>query len=250
VSDAEQGFALDINEVVVRFAGLVALDRVSLTVDAQSITGVIGPNGAGKSTLMNAICGFVRVASGTIRFHGENIANTAPHRRARSGIGRTFQVPRLYRGLTLAENIEVVQSQVKRRHQVPDAAEVMTMCGVAELAERVVDRLDAGEQRFAEIARVLSMAPRLVLLDEPATGLGDAEIDRLTVLLLNVRSRFSTTVVVISHDMRVVHGACDSVSMLDFGRLIISGPPAVVSSDPHVLAAYLGEIPADSVGGI
>jgi branched-chain amino acid transport system ATP-binding protein len=232
---------LHVTGLLVRFGGVVALDDVSLGVPSGAIAGVIGPNGAGKSTLMNAISGFVKPKSGTVSFEGHDISRVAPHERARLGLGRTFQVPRLYRGLTVAENIEVVRRQVSRRRPLPGINEVLTMCGVADLAESTVERLDAGQQRFVEIARTLAMAPKLMLLDEPATGLRDAEVDQLGNLLLRARDERGTATLVISHDMRVIHQACDIVTMLDFGAVITTGNPVEVCSDPRVITAYLGD---------
>lgn len=232
--------------IEVRFGGLVALDRASLTVMPASIAGVIGPNGAGKSTLMNAVSGFVKLRSGRITFHGVDLTRVKPHQRARLGLGRTFQVPRLYRGLTVRENIEVVQQQVARHRTLPLADDVLAACGVGALGDRRVESLDAGAQRFVEIARTLATAPSLVLLDEPATGLRDSEIEQLGRLLLTMRNEHGVAILVISHDMRVIHQACDTVTMLDFGVVVTHGTPATVCSDPRVIAAYLGE-PADGV---
>jgi branched-chain amino acid transport system ATP-binding protein len=231
---------LDVTEVRVRFGGIQALDGVSLAARAGTITGVIGPNGAGKSTLMNAISGFVKLRAGRIVLDGVDLDRVAPHQRARLGLGRTFQVPRLFRGLTVEENLEVVQSQVRRLRTVPDVGEVLAMCGVEALRRRPVEQLDAGQQRFAEIARALSTAPSLLLLDEPATGLRDGEVAQVAELLLTACAELGVASIVISHDMRVIHRACDSVTMLDFGSVVTTGTPADVCSDPRVIAAYLG----------
>jgi branched-chain amino acid transport system ATP-binding protein len=232
---------LDVDAVEVRFGGVLALDKVALGVAPASIAGVIGPNGAGKSTLMNAISGFVKVRSGRIAFGGRDLSGVRPHQRARLGLGRTFQVPRLYRGLTVAENLDVVRRQVARHRELPAIGDVLGRCGVADLADRAVDALDAGQQRFVEIARTLATAPSLVLLDEPATGLRDSEIDQLGRLLCALRDHHGVAALVISHDMRVIHRVCDTVTMLDFGAVVTSGAPDVVCNDPRVIAAYIGE---------
>jgi ABC-type branched-subunit amino acid transport system ATPase component len=237
---------LSLDAVEVRFGGLVALDRVSLTVMSASIAGVIGPNGAGKSTLMNAVSGFVKLRRGRITFDGVDLARIKPHQRARLGLGRTFQVPRLYRGLTVRENIDVVQQQVARHRRLRAADDVLAACGVGALGDRRVESLDAGAQRFVEIARTLATAPSLVLLDEPATGLRDSEIEHLGRLLLAMRDEHDVAILVISHDMRVIHQVCDTVTMLDFGAVVTHGPPTTVCSDPQVIAAYLGQ-PVDRV---
>jgi branched-chain amino acid transport system ATP-binding protein len=240
VPDVDQSPSLEVADVTVRFGGVVALDAVSLTVGRGSIAGVIGPNGAGKSTLMNAVSGFVKLRAGRVMLNGCDLGRIAPHERARRGLGRTFQVPRLYRGLTVAENLDVVQGQLGRHRRLPPAADVLATCGVERLAGVRVEQLDAGQQRFAEIARTLSMAPSLMLLDEPATGLRDSEVEQLGQLLRRISDDHQVTVLMISHDMRVIHHACDVVTMLDFGSVVTSGTPATVCADVRVIAAYLG----------
>jgi ABC-type branched-subunit amino acid transport system ATPase component len=229
---------LEARDVTVRFGGVVALDRASVAVEERQIVGVIGPNGAGKSTLMNAVSGFVKVRDGDVFIGGKSVTRLQPHRRARSGLGRTFQVPRLYRGLTVAENVAVVQTESRRVGVA--SADAMELCGVSGLADTPVERLDAGQQRFVEIARTLAMAPTVMLLDEPATGLRDDEVHQLGELLLRARNDLGIASMVISHDMRVIHHCCDSVTMLEFGRVMVTGTAAAVCSDPKVIAAYLG----------
>jgi branched-chain amino acid transport system ATP-binding protein len=229
---------LEARDVTVRFGGVVALDGASVTVERGQIVGVIGPNGAGKSTLMNAVSGFVRVRSGEVVIANQSVTKMAPHRRARAGLGRTFQVPRLYRGLTVSENMAVVQQESQRLGVRADDA--LALCGVGELAATPVERLDAGQQRFVEIARTLSMSPTVMLLDEPATGLRDDEVHQLGELLLRARSELGIASMVISHDMRVIHQCCDAVTMLEFGKVMVSGTAAAVCGDPRVIAAYLG----------
>jgi branched-chain amino acid transport system ATP-binding protein len=227
------------DDLIVRFGGVLALDGVSVRVEQAEVLGVIGPNGAGKSTLMNAISGFVRLRGGEVLLGGRVVTRVAPHRRARLGLGRTFQVPRLYRGLTVAENVAVVQQQGSRGDVSIHTA--LEMCGVEAVADTKVERLDAGEQRFVEIARTLATSPRVMLLDEPATGLRDDDVRRLGDLVLRARRDLDIATMVISHDMRVIHHCCDTVAMLDFGRVTTSGTAAEVCRDDRVIAAYLGE---------
>jgi branched-chain amino acid transport system ATP-binding protein len=229
---------LDVRDVSVRFGGLLANDAVSLCVDTGEIVGVIGPNGAGKSTLMNVVSGFVRPRSGSIRLAGRRIDRATPPARSRLGIGRTFQVPRLFRGLTVAENIAVAARYVAPSRRGP--VDVADACGIGHLLAVQADRLDAGDQRFVELARSLATRPRLILLDEPATGLRETEVDRLAVTLIGLRQEFGVASLVISHDMRLIHATCDSVAMLNFGRLVVEGSPHDVATDPRVIDAYLG----------
>jgi branched-chain amino acid transport system ATP-binding protein len=232
---------LEMKEITVRFGGLIANDGISFDVAAHQISGVIGPNGAGKSTLMNVVSGFVKPRSGTVTFDGRLIDRARPPARARLGLGRTFQVPRLFRGLTVAENLSVAARQTRASRSVPD--DVLEACGVGGLADYRVEQLDGGQQRFVELARCLATRPRLVLLDEPTTGLRENEIERLGALLKRLRDEFAVASLIISHDMTLIHAACDHVAMLNFGRLITQGTAAEVCRDSRVVDAYLGQSP-------
>jgi branched-chain amino acid transport system ATP-binding protein len=232
---------LQVRDITVRFGGVTALDAVSLDVADGEVVGVIGPNGAGKTTLLNAISGFVVAQAGSITLDGTTLKPSLPAaRRARLGLGRTFQVPRLFKGLTVAENLEVAASGGTRRAVGDLPGRCLEAVGAAHLADTLVDRLDAGDQRFVELARCLATKPSIVLLDEPATGLRDGEVDRLSHILSGIKESFGCSVLTISHDMRIIERCCARVVMLDFGRLVIDGTPTEVCNAPQVLAAYLG----------
>jgi branched-chain amino acid transport system ATP-binding protein len=230
---------LAVRDVIVRFGGVTAVDGVSFSIVDREITGIIGPNGAGKSTLMNVVSGFVKPRSGSVSLRGQSLDRESPSQRARLGLGRTFQIPRLFRGLTVAENVAVAARQ--RSSSRPGPIDVLEACGVADIAARRVEQLDAGQQRFVELARCLALRPRLVLLDEPATGLREADVAKLSSILRQLRDDFGTAAMIVSHDMTLIHAACDRVAMLDFGTVVVEGSPDTVCRDPRVIDAYLGQ---------
>jgi branched-chain amino acid transport system ATP-binding protein len=257
VPDAGAGApVLAVTGLTVRHGGLVALDDVSLAVDAGSITGLIGPNGAGKTTFIDTITGFTRAHGGRIAFAGRSIERTPPHLRARRGLVRTFQSLELFDDLTVRQNLAVAASPPSLRSTLTDALwpkrhdesvvdEVLDDLGLAALAARTPDSLSNGERHLVALARALVARPRLVLLDEPAAGLDPTETAELADVLRRLPARGSA-VLLVDHDMALVMGVCDTVHVLDFGRLVASGPPAQVRTDPVVVAAYLGEEAASS----
>jgi branched-chain amino acid transport system ATP-binding protein len=249
---------LRVRDMSVRFGGIVALDKVSLDLNRGEILGLIGPNGAGKTTLFNCISGVIRPDGGSIFFDGHSLTYAPPHVRARLGVARTFQNLQLWPSMTVEENLMVPMDALGRRNTFSDALH-MPFSAYAERAstERArailhvldLDRfrnrpagdLPAGVQRRVEIARALAMRPKLLLLDEPAAGLDAAETSRLAELLHSVRERFHVSMLLVDHDMSLVMRVCDYVYVLDFGKLLARGQPAVIRNDPKVLAAYLGE---------
>ncbi len=227
--------------VTVAFAGVTALAELSLTARCDEVLGVIGPNGAGKTTLLNAATGLVPVRAGAIRFAGRDLRRASTTARARLGLGRTFQTPRLFSSLTVLQNVQVAARQGDRRHRGTDAClELLELTGLRDRAGEPADALTAGEQRFCEIARALALRPRLLLLDEPATGLRDDEVVRLAQLLAELAARGLGTMIV-DHDMRLIMRACARLAVVEFGRLIAHGATADVRRDPAVVRAYLGE---------
>ncbi len=247
--------SLAIRDVTVRFGGLTALDGVSLTAEPRQITGIIGPNGAGKTTLLNTACGFVRPQSGTVSFDGQVLNGLGTHRLASLGIARTLQGVGLFAGLTVAENVMIgatpgaragvwsalfglPRSDRDERRLRQRALDALDRLGVADLADRKPDTLSYGPRKRVALARALAAQPRLILLDEPASGLPENELPELGDLIRDLTTEAG--VVVIEHRMDLVMSVCDTIYVLDFGKLIASGPPAEIQVNPAVTAAYLG----------
>ena len=246
---------LAIEGVTKRFNGLVAVDGVDLVVAPGEIRGVVGPNGAGKTTLFNLVSGLYVVGSGRIRLGGIDITATAPHRRAAAGLGRTYQTPQIFPELSLFDNLaiglaarqpptlrEAVFGRRAQRRQVVDRVrEALGFMHLPNDLEAPAGGLSFGQQKRLEIARALLGQPSVLMLDEPAAGLNRAEIDELAGLVVANRDR-GTSVLLIEHNMRVVMGLCDRITVLDFGRRIAEGTPDEVRSNPLVIAAYLGGV--------
>lgn len=231
--------------VTVRFGGVTALFEADLSAERGHVTGLIGPNGAGKSTLFNALTGLVRPVSGVVTLEGNDITGWTPTRRARAGIGRTFQRLELFSHLTVQENIEVAVEFHRgwaggRPSAKGRAEEIMERVGLSEQAGARVDELSTGRCRLVEVARSLAIRPRVLLLDEPAAGLNESETDRFGELLRSLAADDGLAVVLVEHDMRLVMGVCDVVSVLNLGVLVTTGSPAEVRVHPEVLSAYLG----------
>jgi branched-chain amino acid transport system ATP-binding protein len=246
---------LDISGVTVQFGGLTALDDVSLSAAPRQVTGIIGPNGAGKTTLLNATCGFVKPSRGSISFDGHELTGIRPHRLAGLGISRTLQGVGLFRGLSAVENVMIGATSAARagfwsglfglprsdrdeRRLRQEAVQALSRVGAADLADSMPDTLAYGLRKRVALARALIGHPRLLLLDEPASGLSEKELPELGDLIKEFAAEAS--VVVIEHRMDLMMSVCDTIFVLDFGKLIASGTPAEVQADPAVTAAYLG----------
>ena len=236
-----------------RFAGLTAVDGVDVAVASGEIRAIVGPNGAGKTTLFNLVSGLYPVTAGRVRLNGTDVTSAAPHVRAQAGLGRTYQTPLVFADLSLFDNV-AVGGACRRRPSARDAllgrADVRraAMADIQALLEFLrlpgdLDRpggaLSFAEQKRLEIARALAGRPDVLLLDEPAAGLNRAEIDALARLIADIRDR-GVTVCLIEHNMRMVMGLCDRVTVLDFGKVIADGAPDVVRRDRRVIEAYLG----------
>jgi len=230
---------LEVDEVTVRFGGVVAVDGASIQARSGEITGLIGPNGAGKTTLFNVITGVQPSTAGTIHLDGTDITKLATHRRAKMGMSRTFQRLELFWTLTVADNVRVAAELA--RHGDPTALtdELLERVGISHLADEPSGSLPTGSARLVEVARALASTPRVLLLDEPASGLNESETLALGALLRQLTAD-GLAVVLVEHDMSLVMEICDHVSVLDLGRIIASGPPAEVRTQPAVIEAYLG----------
>jgi len=259
--DAE-GEALRIDAVTVRFGGLTALENVSLIVSPGEVVGVIGPNGAGKTTLFNVICGFVRPDEGDVAWGQRSLRNVKPHQLAGLGIARTLQGVGLFAGLTALENV-MAGAERRRRAGLASAVlglprsdrderalraaalDALEALGVADVAARLPATLPFPVQKRVALARALVSRPRLILLDEPAGGLGGDDMQELGQRIRALRGDMA--VLLVEHHMDLVMSVCDRVVVLDFGRRIAEGTPADVRSDERVLDAYLG-VEVDAAG--
>jgi branched-chain amino acid transport system ATP-binding protein len=225
------------------FAGVHALDGVSLEVRRGEVVGLIGPNGAGKSTLVNVVTGFDRPTGGTVELEGRDITRWTPNRRGRHGLARTFQHSHAFRDLSVRENVEVAAlgAGARRREAQRRADNLLELLSLAEHAGRSASVLAHGDERRLGVARALATEPRFVLLDEPAAGLPEAEVPKFAAVVRSVRDDHGAGVLLIDHNMALIMGICDRIYVLDQGRTLAEGTPAEIRANLDVAAAYLGE---------
>ena len=247
---------LSADDVTVRFGGLTAVDSVSVAVDRGDLVGVIGPNGAGKSTLFNALAGTVALAGGTVRVEGADVSDWRPERRARAGIARTFQRLEVFGSMTVRENLLYATEAAalaerpwrllaRRRHQDGGLVdEVLALVGLSDDADRPVGELPTGQARIVEFARAVCARPAVVLLDEPSSGLDAVETAALTSAARDAARRWGFGILLVEHDLSMVFELCTWLHVLDFGRLIASGPADEVATLDRVRDAYLGTVDA------
>ncbi len=254
---ATAGSVLTTEDLTVRFGGITALDAVGIAIGPGEIVGLLGPNGAGKTTLFNAISGFIKPDAGRVLLDGRPVQDLFPYERVVLGLGRTFQHQRLFRGLTVEENLRVAQhrhlsagpvaamlrlpswrrDEAKARQLVEQMLEIINL---GPWRHRYPWELSYGTLRFLELASILSLRPTVLLLDEPATGIQQKEVEALGPMLKRIRDETGCAIFLIEHDMGLLFGVSERVYALDFGKIIAEGTPDEVAADSRVLESYLG----------
>ncbi len=239
------------------FGGLFAVSEVDMDVNAGEIRGLIGPNGAGKSTLFNAVTGFFKPTAGTVVFNGEDITGLRADKVASKGLARTFQSTVLFYGLTVMENLLAgvhLQTKIgvlggligssstrsRASRSLQRAEELMEFMGIGDLKSAVAESLPHGHQRILGVAVALGTEPKLLMMDEPVTGMNAEETEHMMMTIRKIRGELGITVLLVEHDMRAVMGLCDNITVMDFGKKIAEGTPEQIRENPAVIEAYLG----------
>ena len=240
---------LAVENISVQFGGHIAVNDVSLSVKPGTITGLIGPNGAGKTTLFNVISGLLTPTNGSVHFMGQDITNLAPHKRARLGIGRTFQRLELFNSLSVVDNIRVsIEISNQWGHIRPyqdepntkaEISRILDITGLDTVRNTMATEIPTGQARLVELARALILQPKILLLDEPASGQNDQETETFGLLLRKICDS-GVSIFLVEHDMALVMNTCDEVNVLDFGCIIATGTPSEIQEHELVIEAYLG----------
>jgi branched-chain amino acid transport system ATP-binding protein len=230
---------IEVKNLTVRYGGVASLDGMSLIFE-EGVCGLIGPNGAGKTTFFNVLSGFVRPASGSVTAFDENLLRMTHFRRARWGVRRTFQTEQAISDLTVYDNVGMIHSRLRGAAHREDVLDSIGFVGGGVSPWAKVGSLTAGQRRLVEVARAVAGKPRLILLDEPAAGLPDEETAHLTAVIRAIPEQTGALTILVDHDMALVSAVCATTAVLDFGKLIASGPTAAVLRDEHVMRAYLG----------
>jgi branched-chain amino acid transport system ATP-binding protein len=248
---------LDATGVTKRFAGITALDGVDLSVEAGERVGLIGPNGAGKTTMFNCLLGVLRAEQGFIRLNGDDISRTPVHERARRGIGRTFQRVELFTDMTVREHLLIADRVARhsgrfwrdllglggpKADEIARCDETLALLGLADLADARIERLSLGQGRLVEVGRALMTQPSLLLLDEPSSGLDRSETAALATALLDVQAERGFAILLVEHDVDLVTSFTSRCYVLDFGKLLHSGPTTDVMGSDVVRRAYVGDV--------
>lgn len=243
------------------FGGLVAVEDVSLQVQRGTVHSIIGPNGAGKTTFFNLLSGRYKATTGKVLFKGEDITNLPMHQRALKGIGRSFQITNLFPNLTVLENVRLaaqahskVNFQLFRRAEsfsqfIDKAHEVLDLVGLSKEVHQLATVLPHGAKRKLELAIIIASEPELLLLDEPTAGMASEQVPELLETIQRVREQGNKTIVLVEHNMNLVMGVSDRITVMNLGRLLSEGTPAEIAKDATVQRVYLGELYSDVMGG-